>query len=113
MSSPSKSVGGVYVKLPSAAIVMLPPSVVAKVPTVVTVWVSPSGSKSFTNTLPSTGVFTSVPAVSAFAMVMFCPPIGNTSINTVAVSLATGLPSSTILYWNVSGPEYPVGGVYT
>ena len=99
-------------KLPLASIVILPPCVVGKVPTLVTTWLSPSGSKSFTNTLPDTGTFTSVPAVSALAIVVFCIR-GSTSMNTVAVSVAGGNPSSTILYWNVSGPEYPAGGVYT
>ena len=46
----------------------------------VTVMVSPSGSKSFTNTLPSTGVPVSVIAVSSFATgaALSGVPIGNT-----------------------------------
>ncbi len=80
---------------------------------VVTIMGSPSGSKSLTNTLPFTGVFISVIAVSGFAIgaSFLGSPIGSTSMYTVAVSQAIGVPLSQIVYSKESSPVNPVGGV--
>ena len=62
----------------------------------VTIIVSPSGSKSLEITVPDTGVSTSVVLVSSLATGGSLPEvgIGATSIVTVAVSQAIGLPAS-------------------
>ncbi len=95
VSNPTNPELGVYTKLPSAFSTSVP-FANGKVPVVVTVWLSPSTSTSFVNTLPSTGVSTSVNTASALAIVLFCP-IGFIAINTLAESVACGDPLSSIL----------------
>ena len=79
----------------------------------VTVIVSPSGSKSLEITGIVIGVPSGVVAVSALAIgASFSGPLtGNTSMYTVAVSHACGLPSSQIVYVKVSSPVNPALGV--
>ena len=65
VSSPTKSVFGVYSKVPSGLITNTP---LDGFVFAVTVIGSPSGSKSLESTLPSIGVLISVTPVSAFAI---------------------------------------------
>ena len=82
--------------------------------TTVAVMLSPFGSKSFPNTLPSTGVLISVPFASSTATggSLSAPFVsGLTVIITVAISHSLGTPSSHTTYVKESTPVNPGFGV--
>ena len=74
-----------------------------------TVWLSPSGSKSLSNTFPETAV-----------PVLYCrrhhsqsniPCIRNYCNDHYCSITKAGVPSSQMVYWKVSIPTYPEGGI--
>ena len=92
VSWPVKPVLGVYVIVPSALSTTVP---LVGFDTVVIVKVSPSISKSLARATITTGLFSSVVAVSSTAVTVLSLLItGNTSIVSVAVSQACGVPLS-------------------
>ena len=103
---------GVYVNVPLLFNTTLPFNG-AWIGVVVTVCVWPCGSVSFNNTLPLTGTFFVVLAASSLAYVWFVPGDGDAVTVTVtfAVSQATGVPLSHILYKKLVSPTKPSVGV--
>ncbi len=96
VSIPSNPGFGVYVYSPLGAIVTVP--FVGSVFSVTEIVSPSSGSKSFTNTFPSTGTSISVTFTSLIATGGSFPIIGSSTIVmvTFAVSQAIGLPPSHI-----------------
>ncbi len=112
LTLPTKSVGGVKVKLPV--------ELISKVPTagailgfVLTTRLSPSGSKSLAIKLPVRAKSFSCVKLSATATILLLSVcvLSITSTETVAVSHSTGLPLSHTSYWKLASPVNPGVGV--